>query len=182
MKQILLTAIFCSLLVGCSGQTVFLVYRDVPTNPSFVVIPTNDYLYQVEFANKIESYIIRSGLKTVRCPASKVVETKKQVTQAQVESKEGQAAEATLTERYYSFDETDADYIVESYADTKQLKIIKKATKEILTVFELNPPKKPFDLSREKDREGYSGDDDEAKLIYQTLKSLGLPVRDKTKE
>lgn len=47
--------------------------RNVPESPSFVVIPANNYLYQVMFANEIEKAIISVGVKVVMPPATKDV-------------------------------------------------------------------------------------------------------------
>ena len=134
------TIVICSLLfllVGCAPQTFFVVLRDVPDNPSFVVIPANDYLYQVEFANRIESYLISSGVKVVTRPSTKEVQATKQAAQVEGQSSQAAGSQATLTEKYMAFEDTNADYIVQTYADSKQIKVIRKTTKEILTTFEL---------------------------------------------
>ena len=52
-----------SLLIAACSQTVFLVQRDVPSSPTFTVIPANDYLYQVDFATQIEGHLISCGVK-----------------------------------------------------------------------------------------------------------------------
>ena len=40
---------------GCSTTKYeYVVLRDVPQSPSFVVIPPNLYMYEIEFANTVE--------------------------------------------------------------------------------------------------------------------------------
>ena len=58
-------------LAGCAPQTQFVVLRDVPESPSFVVIPANDYLHEVVFANEVENAIISAGVKVVMRPVTK---------------------------------------------------------------------------------------------------------------
>ena len=153
---------------GCVKEPIFIVLRDVPNNPSFTVIPVNDYLYQIEFATKIEEYLIQAGVKVVRHPASKAVETKKQLTQPESNVKQGAVAEATMTERYYSLEDTDADYVVETYADSKQVKIVRKASREIISAFALQSAAKGATTT-------------DADVIHQALHSLGVQTRSNTK-
>lgn len=158
------TGIYCSLflfLSGCSTQTVFVVLRDVPDNPSFVVLPANDYLYQVEFANKIESYLLSSGVKVVTRPATKEVQATKQAAQVDAQSSQAAGSQATFTERYVALEESNADYIVQTYADSKQIKVIRKATKEILITFQL----KRFEEQKE------------VQIVRSALQSIGINVR-----
>lgn len=171
MKIITFTFLSAFLLFGCSTETVFVVLREVPTNPSFVVMPVNDYLYQVEFANRIESYIVACGVKVVNRPAPKEIESTKQATQLGAQSTQVAGAQATLTERYFAFDETDANYIVYTYADTKQIKIVRKETKEILSVFEVTSKYKGAFGS------GPTTTQREDEIIRDALKSLGVNVR-----
>lgn len=124
-------------LFGCSTQTEFIVLRDIPINPSFVVLPANDYLYQVEFANTIQSYLLASRVKVVARPATKIVEATKQA--GQIDANQSQVAGGTqsLTERYWQLEDTDADYIVYTYADTRHVTIVRKSSKEVLASFAL---------------------------------------------
>ena len=169
MKPTAMLLLFvCLVVAGCAPKTeLFVVLRDVPQDPSFTVIPANDYLYQIEFANKVEEYIISAGVKVVSRPALKEVEAKKEVGQEEAKSGEAKGAHGTLTEKYIAFDETNADYIISTYADSRQIKIIKKTSKEILSTFELKAVKR--------------GDEtiSEDSLVYQALMKLGIPVRQK---
>ena len=56
-------------LLGCATKTLeIVVLRDVPESPSFVVIPANDFLREVEFANSVEDAIISAGVRVVIRP------------------------------------------------------------------------------------------------------------------
>ena len=126
-------------LAGCAPQTPqFVVLRDVPESPSFVVIPANDYLHEVVFANKVENAIISAGIKVVMRPATKDVTMEKTVQGAEGKRTDDraliQSADAKLIERYSAFDDIDADYIVRTYVTSKQVKISKRETEEILAV------------------------------------------------
>ena len=131
----LLLVIFVLTSAGCS-QTHFVVLRSVPQSPSFVVIPANAYLHEVEFANKIEQAIINSGVKVVMRPSTKEVTTEQTIEEA----KDSRASGVRLTERYFAFEEIDADYIVQTYVSSHQVKITKQETQEVLSVLTLTTP------------------------------------------
>ena len=126
------------ILAGCAPQTQFVVLRDVPESPSFVVIPANDYLHEVVFANTIENAIISAGVKVVMRPATKEITMEKTVQRAKGKQADDvkliQSADAKLIERYAAFEEIDADYIVRTYVTSGQVKISKRETEEILAV------------------------------------------------
>ena len=125
-------------LAGCAPQTQFVVLRDVPESPSFVVIPANDYLHEIVFANEVENAIISAGVKVVMRPATKEITTEKTVQRAKGKQADDvkliQSADAKLIERYTAFEEIDADYIVQTYVTSRQVKISKRETEEILAV------------------------------------------------
>ena len=142
MKILLISSAIFAFSACKVSETVFVVQRDVPPKPSFVVFPANDYLYQVEFANTIEKYLISSGVTVLTRPATKEIQATKQSTQVDVQPTQPASAQATLTERYLAFEDTQADYIVYSYADSKQIKIARRESKEILTSFVLEQNRK----------------------------------------
>jgi len=160
--------ILALIISSCANTTSFVVLRDVPNNPSLTVLPANDYLSEVVFATNIESYIIQSGIRVLQRPGSKEVQTTKTVSQAGGQTNLAAESGATLTERYYSLDESKADYLIYTYASSRQIKIVKKETSEILSTFIL-----PLGS-------GYI-QNPEAGVILESLKSLGLPVRLKDK-
>ncbi len=164
--------VFFAQLLGCHvPQDRFFILRNVPESPSFVVIPANDYLSQVMFANEIEEAIISVGVKVVMRPATKNV-TKEVAVGAEIQAIEGnQAAQKSgagkLTERYVEFEDINADYIVYTYASSKQIRIIKRQTREILTVLNLSE-----NLYIEKENKiAYR-----RKLVADALVSMGIPT------
>ena len=70
---VIFNLVFFSVIIGCSTKTQFVVLRAVPESPSFVVIPANNYLNQVAFANEVEAAIIGAGVKVVSRPATKEI-------------------------------------------------------------------------------------------------------------
>ena len=64
--------IFCLSFVGC-GKTNYIVLRDVPQSPSFVVIPVTNTISEVSYANVVERAIIAAGVKVRLRPASRAV-------------------------------------------------------------------------------------------------------------
>ena len=131
--------VFCQFIIGCS-KIQFVVLRDVPASPSFVVIPANDYLNQVAFANRIEEAIIGAGVKVVMFSRTTKEVTKEVAVGGKIAAVEGsqvaqKSGEGKLTERYVvSLDEIKADYIVLTYSGSKQIRVIKNQTREILAV------------------------------------------------
>lgn len=157
--------------IGCSQKPVFVVYRDIPTNPSFVVIPASNFSKEIQFANNLESSIIKAGVKVVSSPVTKEVVTKKEFAQIQAQPLAG--AEASMTERYFVYEDTDANYVLFSYFSTKRIKIIKKDSKEILITFELKKPDKQPSLK--------PGETVEDFIVYEALKAVGIPVKPRNK-
>jgi hypothetical protein len=156
-----------SILSGCSSKTIFVVYRDVPTNPSFVVIPANDYLDEVAFANVVEASIIRAGIKVVTRPGTKEVSVKKEAAQAQKEIDQdvGNVQSQTVEEKYFRWDDTPADYVVFTYSGANRVRFTKKSTREVFASFEL-----PGAAT-------WGGQEKADKIISEALTKLGLPVR-----
>ncbi|MEK7747594.1 MAG: hypothetical protein AAB300_00750 [Nitrospirota bacterium] len=72
MKTLIIT-LLAIMLGGCETTNSFVVMRDVPTKPSFTVIPYNNYHYQGVFASKVEEALITLGLKTISPPTVKEV-------------------------------------------------------------------------------------------------------------
>ena len=124
-------------LIGCTKYE-YVVLRGVPESPSIVVIPANDYLYEIAFANATEQAIIRAGVRVVARPSTKEVTTEHTISGAHGNQGPGealvQAGEAKLREKYLAWEEFEADYIVRTFATSGQIKILKRDTKEILAV------------------------------------------------
>ena len=161
LNKLLGTGLVISILImaGCA-RTKFVVLRDVPQSPSFVVIPANTYLLEVEFGNKIEQAIISSGVKVVIRPSTKEVTTEKVLEKA----RDNQAAGMKLTERYFEFEKINADYIVQTYATSQQVKITKRETQEVLAVLTLTTPYNTPTIEWRR------------KFLTRALAKMGIPV------
>ena len=134
-------------ITGCVPPVhQFVVYRDVPDSPSFVVIPANDYMHEVLFANEIEEAIIACGVKVVQRPGAKRIRTEKsigglegnQMRDPDASVTSVREADAKRVESYWEYESIDADYLVETYVNNRNVKILKKDTREVLTVFYAN--------------------------------------------
>ena len=160
-------------LAGCA-TTQYVVLRNVPKSPSFVVIPANNYLNQVRYANEIERALISAGVKVVAPPATREVMTEKEVHGAEGIQESGaqaiRAADAKVTERYFAFDAITADYIVETFAIPKQqVKFTKTESNEILAV--ISPNLTEIDLLDDKRTASWW-----TSAIHKTLENMGIPV------
>jgi len=156
-----------SILSGCSSRTIFVVYRDVPANPSFVVIPANDYLDEVAFANVVEASIIRAGVKVITRPGTIEVSVKKEAGQAQKDKDQdaGKVQSQTVEEKYFRWDETLADYVVHTYSTGTRVRFTKKSTQEVVASFEL------------PGADAWGGQEKSNEIISEALRKMGLPVR-----
>lgn len=176
MKPFISATCLYLFLSGCTPPVYHqvVVSRDVPDSPSFIVQPANNYMHEVLFANEIENAIISSGVKVVRRPGAKEVTAEKSIGGVEGDRLQShdaastsiRKADAKLTERYLEYDEVDADYLVQTYATEKHVKISNLGTREILAVFHA---------------ERYFSSDGSLKSLRQkvneTLVSLGIPVK-----
>lgn len=159
-------------VIGCQvPYNQYVVLRDVPEHPSFIVIPANDYLDQVAFANEVEAAIISVNVKVINRPATKEV-TKEIAAEGGIQAIEGNQAahksgEGKLTEKYVAFEDIDADYTVRTYVSSRQIRIMKNQTREILAVLNLSE-----NLYIEQGNKiAYR-----RKLIADALANIGIPV------
>ena len=154
-------AVFVLTMTGCA-RTKFVVLRDVPHSPSFVVIPANAYLHEVEFGNKIERAIIGSGVKVVMRPSTREVTTEQVIEEA----KGSKASGVRLTEKYFAFEEINADYIVQTYVSSQQVKITKRETQEVLAILVV-------------DTSYYNGPTEKwrKEVFTRALEKMGIPVK-----
>lgn len=141
MKSFILFAIL--FIAGCGSNTVFIVSRDVPVNPTLTVVPSGDYTEESVFANEIEETVIRLGLPVVTRPIFKAVVTKKDASAqaAAVAAQENslqalaKSGSATTTESFFALDDTPAEYVLFTYSTNNRVKLIRKNTKEIILSF-----------------------------------------------
>ncbi|MDA8138604.1 MAG: hypothetical protein M0036_08110 [Desulfobacteraceae bacterium] len=189
-KRLILCFLILPGLFGCRTTLVrdFVVYRDVPTSPEFVVLPFNQYQPQILCAEQAESALIAAGVKVIAPPPRKNVEITKGVDAGQknlsleagqvqysgksdsTASLEAARAFETKVEAYQGYGEISADYIVTTngtikyyggpYIESIRVRIFKKDSNEVLASFNT-----------------YSEciNDD----MYKTLESLGVKVKQK---
>ena len=162
------------ILAGCAPPAPqFIVYRDVPESPSFVVIPANNYSHQVQFANEIEEAIISCGVKVIIRPSTRQITTEQSIggrQGARVRDPDTavasiQEADAKRVESYSAYENIDADYFVQTNVSKRHVKISKRDTREILAVFYANSYRKGIDKLSWKYQ------------VYETLKHMGIQVR-----
>ena len=138
----LLLSVGGAAFLGCSTKYEFVVLRDVPKAPSFVVIPPNRYMYETVFANKVEEIIMGLGVKVVRRPATKAVTETVEKGVAGLKAEDGKlmqgAGSHQLVESYFAYADLNADYIVHTYSSSEQVRIIKRETGEILVSLNLS--------------------------------------------
>ena len=169
IRRYLLFSLICAtIFTGCASvEHAFVVRRDVPRNPTIAVIPANNLLYQHAFANRIEGYVLESGLSLVDRPGivETVVAQEAEKIQPSKLFPQLDAQSAQLTQTYSGFGETTADYVIQSYAVSQQVRILKLESGEVLASFELFIP-----------REDESEEDDVGNPLYEPLRKIGLPV------
>ena len=155
--------IFLILILTSCGTKEYIVLRDVPENPTFTVIPADNYLSEVAFANRIERYLISAGVKVVQRPGMKHIQTEQSEAERQSKSDSStEAAGKVLTETYFMREPTAADYIVLTYRHSLQIRIIKNKTQEVLTVLSLPIAHQQF------------GSDPERKYILDALSHMQI--------
>ena len=168
--------VLVAILLGCTyPQYEFIVLRDVPESPSFVVLPVNDRRGQVEFANQIETMIIGCNVKVVNRPS------KKDVTRAVGQGVLGLEAEKNrvvqgdagyqVIESYPAYHEFDADYVVLTYAESKRVRIIKRETDEVLASIEMKGYARQTTKNKPESESAYY-----RRRIATALGKMGIPV------
>ena len=179
-RSILILIFGVVLIVGCSHKVIpnFVVLRNVPESPSFVVFPFNNYKEQIDFARMVESALIASGVKVVNRPMSiKEIEVSKDAEKRAIDKKGAVVEEGYIdsrwagekrVERYIEIEDIKADYIVytSGSVDYRQgrailyesnVRIVKKGSQEVLSSFMVHYRR----INQE---------------IYDALRALGVPV------
>jgi hypothetical protein len=168
LLSILLFALGCT-----STEQVFVARTDVPEDPTLAVIPANNQLYQHHFANEVEEKVIEAGLRVIRRPNVTTKKVTQEAEMAQIAA-DNQAAQKTaeITQTYSGFGESDADYVVSTYALSEEVRIMEQATGRVLAT---------FDLVREQGVNETSFNEPEPPL-REALREIGLPVVEKEEE
>ncbi len=124
MKSIILI-LSLVVLVSCRTQYQFLSVQAIPKNPTVVVIPASDYLYQIDYANALENYLIGLGIKVIDRPLLKSRSIMEEFDSDKKSSR-------TTKEAYQSYEETNADFIIQTFEDQWHIRIINNKTKEVV--------------------------------------------------
>lgn len=150
ISKALLSVAALACLSGCHPGPSFVVSRDVPSTPTFVVVPMTLTIDDIEFAGLVESYLISAGLRTVDVPATR-------------------KAVATDNERSFQLKQDEvigsvaSDYILWTEEDARRVKIVRRTDGEVLASFVLNQ-------LRPTENEG---------SVHEALRALGIRILEK---
>ncbi len=134
-----IAVLFACQILGCAAPGYFLVLRDVPAEPAFVVLPFNTGAQETTYADRVEQALLASRVSVRSRPNIKVIGTERELRGSGAENPgasvmiEGQ----TLSESYVEWGAVDADFIIRTHAAARRLKVENAASGEILTVFEV---------------------------------------------
>ena len=157
-----------------------MVLRDVPTSPTFVVIPSSFYYHQVAFANDVEGAILAAGAavldrsgRDTHVAVETTTGTEEGATQSRVTRADearwiaAAGAEARQIESYTRFLlDVETDYGAVTYATERRIRIIRRSTLEVVASFRV-PSSGALGLSQ-------NAFDD---AVADVLEALGLSVR-----
>lgn len=110
-------------LAGCGPQElvreryVYVVQREVPAAPSFVVLPQVALPVEADFAERVESVILGAGFRVLNRPTIRQVEAESASSAESAAAGASGASGSRVTESYYALGETDADYLVYTRAE-----------------------------------------------------------------
>jgi len=191
----LLSFIFINSVVA--QDEFFIVRRDVPENPSFVVIPVSWHEDDIEYADTFEETLIKFGLKVVNRPSIRnVTETKGVVSNIGTETKgvvsntgtetkgvvsnigTEQTGSKTMREEYLSYEATGAHYVILTNVNSKRAKIVNIKTREILSTSKFYVGNFGFieaNYDDEKKRLGVKNDFELA--LYKILEGAGITLK-----
>lgn len=158
---IILLTPFCALILISCATTEYVVLRDVPSNPSFQVVPTYLDPNEITYANNIERALIGSGVKVFLRPAHKEVTTEKVLPE---DKSRREPYETRKIEYTFEYETLSADYLVQTYFSPKQIKISKVSTQELLSVFTVSNPSQIRTTLAEHQR----------KIMSEVLVKLGI--------
>ena len=163
MKYLLLI-LSVLILIGCGHTTNFVMYRNVPENPSFVVLPVYNTEREIAFANRIEHILISCQVSVHVRPRTKYVESERGNLEIETNTDNKSTDKTSVTEWYFELDDITADYIVQTYKSQGIAKISKLETGEILAVLQLPVIQDQFTFPKQTPRE----------VIFKALINLGI--------
>ena len=209
MKSLLIAISLCVVFIGCvteltppSVDTEFVVLKDVPDNPVFVVSPVSiKHTDELAFASAVEGAILSFGIRVIQNPSRRVIseaaliETTKFVEddkdfdiggetralivrdETDVESQtEVRAVKKQATVQSEIWENPSIDYVVETLVDYRQVKIIERKSGQILYALDALPEMVPMYVPRFK-----TGSPEDVEEIPKVLVRV-KPWREKLKE
>jgi len=128
------------MILSCSHttQSIYVVLTDVPEIPSITILPANNTAEERYFSNEVEAYITNLGVKTISQPMYREVDVNKQFEETPKNQRHFLFPGFDRWAKYFVLDNTTADYVVFTYMQTRQVKLIKKENKQVLSSFVLN--------------------------------------------
>jgi len=133
------------IIAGCSAKRAIIIHRTIsPKNPTMVVIPAWPDSKNVNFANKVESAILRAGVQVYERPGLKYRETTKSTGMTTEETQRGHAksSEGSVEEKIIEIDwdavykESKADYVAITYIswsiEVPTVRIIKREDRRVI--------------------------------------------------
>ena len=189
MRLDLRLIVLLTVLCGCGvTQYTVVVSRDVPDSPKFTVVPANDQMREVTFANEVENAIIAAGVKVVRYYRPTPTEVTKEATvgeenagrnlEAHPNEMDIRAAaksgSAKVTKKYFESEGgVRADYYVETYSYRRHIKI--SNGEEILAVFDAKPI--PYSEAISVNNVEVGNIRSWQLKMYAILSRMGIPVK-----
>ena len=128
---------------GCgSAKLKYVVYRDVPQQPAFTVVPVNYSVADYKFKEETEASLIEMGLSVIESPLRKqsTIKSESNALRAKRDMQLTGSVKKTsiddLVETSKIYDQLKVDYVILVNAETSALKITKRETREIQGVIE----------------------------------------------
>lgn len=177
-KSLLLFISLAGTLISVRGSAQFVVLRDVPENPSIVVVPNGYSSSQIELADKTEEMLMKFRIKVVQRPTLRRVTETKGAAKSTGGDEGSAVGSKGMTEEYFAYEETGADFLLLTDENTDRAKLVNIKTKEILAsvkalAMNYNPC---YDDYKEKGR-GLGFTDHREYCLFKMLQAAGLAVK-----
>ncbi len=139
---IFLTPVVALFLSACAGPTMVVVQSPPTGDSTFTVIPAAYNADEINFAAKVESQLIKF-VHLLERPPFKFMKSDQQLTQSSAVGGSGWAAGASISEPVKVTDvvamysDSKAAYIVTSYASTRRIRIVDRASNAVVGVIDI---------------------------------------------
>lgn len=151
-------------------KEIYTIRNDVPIKPAFAIIPFGSRRKDLRYARYIESLIFDYGVKIVLKPFLKKVQKSNvgfgkktlNIIKSPKSLTASKGAGKKIKKYFYEYEKSDADYYVATYANSNQIRIIKKSDKSVVSVFTIRTSKIT------------NLDDKNAKIIKSEFQKLGI--------